>query len=445
MPRFKRSSIRLDAQEPHIQTKTAKDSMMESETNPQSYWVGIDWGGKNHLVSVVDQQRAEIRKFSVPATLEGLQQIEQTLQAVGPVAGVAIEATHNPVFFFLLDKGYTVYPINPKVSKQWREGTSVAGVKSDVRDAQVLAAELARRHETLRAYQKPDSATAELGGLCEKQRMLIDQRTALVQQIRESLGVYYRAALDFFDDFTSPVAWAFLKRFPNPKALGQTRKDTLLKFLRVHRIGLKPVWLERIERRLQATAWPTPPAALAEEMLVLACVTQLQGLQPSLDKLEKRIAECAEPLPETRLMRSLPGAGSRLAPALAAIVRETKDDSHDIQPMRCLSGVAPVQDQSGKRCRTRIRRRCNKHWRNVLHLFAWCSTRACEWARAFYDLSKERGDSHATALRKLADKWLRIIRQMVHSNQPYDEVRYLAALQKNNSPVCARLGGKAGG
>lgn len=412
---------------------------MKKVTTLQSCWVGIDWGSMSHLVCVVDHQRIERQKFSVPATLEGLVQLEQALRAAGPVAGVAIETTHHPVFHYLVDKGFTVYPINPKLSKQWREGTSVAGVKSDARDGQVLAMELARRHEALRAFRKEDQATAELAGLCEKLRALIDQRTALVQRLHESLTVYYPAALDFFTDYTSPTAFAFIKRFPNPKTLAQTRKDTLLRFLRAHRIGLKPMWLERIEQRLKATDWPRPPDALAEEMMVLACVAQLQALQASINKLDKLIDERVEPMPEQHLMRSLPGAGPRLAPALTAIVRVAKAGEDGIQPIRCLSGVAPVQDQSGKRCRTRIRRRCNKHWRNVLHLFAWCSTLSCPWAKAYYTLCKEHGDSHATALRKLADKWLHIICRMLQTKQPYDDDRYLESLRKTNSPVYARL------
>ena len=419
--------------------------MSQKERNKQTYWVGIDWGKEHHTVAVADDRRAVVRQFTVPATLEGLASLNGTLRSLGPVEGVAIEATHNPLFYYMSDKGYTVYPINPKLSKQWRDGASVAGVKSDARDGRVLATELARRHESLRPRQEADPATAQLLGLCEKQRALIDERTALLQRLRETLSVYYPAALDFFSDLTSPAAWAFVKRFPNPQQLAAARKDTLIRFLRAHQIGLKPTWLERIERRQEACAWPTPPAALAEEGLALACVAQLQALQAHIDRFDRLIAERTRGLPETPLLGSLPGAGARLTPALTALVRSADVPNSGVAVLRCLSGVAPVEDQSGKRRRTRIRRRCNKHWRNILHLFAWCSTNHCRWARAFYDLCKERGDTHATALRKLADKWLRIINRMLQTGQPYDEGLHLENLRKNHSPVYARLCAQAGG
>ena len=419
--------------------------MKQKKAKKQTYWVGIDWGKEQHTVAVVDDRRAVVRQFTAPATLEGLASLNETLRALGSVEGVAIESTHNPVLYYMSANDYTVYPINPKLSKNWREGTSVAGGKSDARDGRVLATELARRHEELRPLSDPDPATAELTGLCEKQRGLIDQRTALVQRLRETLSVYYPAALDFFSDLTAPTAWAFLKRFPNPQELAGSRKDTLIRFLRAHQIGLKPAWLERIERRGEATAWPTPPAALAEEGLALACVAQLQALQAHIDRFDRLIAERTKSLPETPLVGSLPGAGERLTPALTALVRSADVPASGMAGLRCVAGVAPVEDQSGKRRGTHMRRRCNKHARNILHLFAWCSTRACRWAKAFYDLCKERGNSHATALRKLADKWLRILNAMLRTGQPYNEARHLENLRKSNSPVYARLCQQAGG
>jgi len=101
-----------------------------------------------------------------------------------------------------------------------------------------------------------------------------------------------------------------------------------------------------------------------------------------------------------------------------------------------------VAEQSDSRCHIRIRPRCNKRWRDILHLFAFCSTRFCQWAKAFYDLCRERGNSHATALRKLADKWLKIICRMIETGKPYDDKRYVECLRTNNSPIYFRLCGK---
>jgi len=418
---------------------------MEQETLTQErrgFWVGIDWGGESHAISVVDDERTVVEQFEIGADLSDFRQLVDHLNELGPVAGIAIETTRNPLVGHLASKKFTVYPVNPKLSKNWREGNSVAGVKSDRRDGLVLAQELARRHESLRPLQEDASAVAELAGLCEKVRDLVEQRTSLVQRLKATLRLYYPAAMGFFNDWTSPVAWRFLKRFPTPEALAHARKDTLIKFLKANRIGLKPIWLERIDKRGEATHWPTPADSLALETMALATIAQLQALQPYIDKCDRLIAQRSKDLPETQLLRSLPGAGERLAPALTAITAVTVAEQGSREALRCMSGVAPVEVQSGKRRRTQMRRRCNKHWRNTTYLFAMSSTKYCAWAKAFYDLHREQGDRHATALRKLADKWFKIINRMIDTGESYDDQRYVDALRRHGSPVYQQLCGK---
>lgn len=404
-------------------------------------WVGLDWGGGSHSVSVVDEDRALVAQFAVAADLEGLAELAARLGAPDGVAGIAVESTCDPVVGYLTARDFTIYPVNPKLSKNWRESNSVAGVKSDVRDGLVLAVELARRHESLRPLARPDAAAAELAGQCRALRELVEQRTELLQRLKATLRRYYPGVLPFFSDWGSPVAWRFLKRFPRPQSLAGARKSTLVGFLKSNRIGLRPIWMDRIDVRSTVVDWPPPCDSVALEANALATVAQLQALQPHIDKLDRAIAKATEDLPAAKLLATLPGAGKRLAPALAAMVLSLEKEENRLQALRCLSGVAPVEMQSGKSRRTHIRRRCNKHWRNVLHLFARCSTVPCPWARAFYDLHREKGDSHATALRKLADKWLKIIDRMVEKKEEYDDARYVETLRKTGSPVYNKLCG----
>jgi len=404
-----------------------------------SCWVGLDWGDSEHAVSVVNDDRTVLMQFKSGARLADLRALAGVLHGLGKVAGIAVEATRNPVVQFLFEQGFTVYPINPKLSKNWRESNSVAGVKSDVRDGLVLGLELARRHESLRTLKAGDAAVAELAGLCERRHTLVDDRTRLVQRLKATLKQYYPGALDFFTDWTSPVAWRFVKKFPRPEALVRARKQTLVCFLKANRIGLKPVWLARIERRGEAAQWPRPADSLSLELLTLTTVAQLLALQPHIKQIERLIKECSARMPQASLVRSLPGAGDRLAPAILAMAAELEQEADRHEALRCLSGVAPVENQTGKRRQAKMRRRCNKHWRDVLHLFARCSTQSSGWAKAFYDLRRAAGDKHGTALRKLADKWLDILDSMLSNNECYDEERHIQSLRKKGSPVYGKL------
>jgi len=281
--------------------------MKERRTDTQEktrFWVGIDWGTVSHAVSVVDDERTVVEQFELGADLSDFRQLVDHLNELGAVAGIAIETTRNPLVGHLASERFTIYPVNPKLSKNWRDSNSVAGVKSDKRDGLVLALELARRHESLRPFKKDEPAVAELAGLCEKLRDLIDLRTSLVQRLTATLRQYYPAAMGFFSAWTSPVAWRFLKRFPRPETLAHARKDTLIKFLKANRIGLKPTWLERIDSRGEAAHWPKPADSIALEAMALATIAQLQALQPYINKCDRLIAQRSQDLPQVHLLRS---------------------------------------------------------------------------------------------------------------------------------------------
>ena len=109
-------------------------------------------------------------------------------------------------------------------------------------------------------------------------------------------------------------------------------------------------------------------------------------------------------------------------------------------PGRSHRGWRRVTEQSGRHKTVRIRRACKKDFRNTLHLFAFQSINQSAWARAYYDLARARGQSHALALRNLPNKWLKIIYRMWQNREPYDEQRYLRQLNRKGSPIARRLG-----
>ena len=57
------------------------------------------------------------------------------------------------------------------------------------------------------------------------------------------------------------------------------------------------------------------------------------------------------------------------------------------------------------------------------------------WARAFYESHKAKGASHNATIRALAFKWIRVLFRCWVDRVPYDESRYLSALQKRHSPI----------
>ncbi len=60
-----------------------------------------------------------------------------------------------------------------------------------------------------------------------------------------------------------------------------------------------------------------------------------------------------------------------------------------------------------------------------------------EWARAYYQQQRSKGNTHHEAVRALAFKWIRIVFRCWQDRVAYDENTYLAALVKRGSPLGA--------
>ena len=104
--------------------------------------------------------------------------------------------------------------------------------------------------------------------------------------------------------------------------------------------------------------------------------------------------------------------------------------------MQTRVGIAPIRVQSGKSTKTFMRQQCPKFLRQTFHEFARCSVNSSGWAKAFYEhQTKVKRCSPHAAKRALAYKWIRILVANWKSNTPYNEMEYIAALQKRKSPL----------
>ncbi len=107
--------------------------------------------------------------------------------------------------------------------------------------------------------------------------------------------------------------------------------------------------------------------------------------------------------------------------------------------VRTTSGIEPVRNQSGKQEWVHVRWVCPKFLRQTFHEFAAFSVRQSVWAGAFYKQKRARGKDHHAAVRALAFKWIRILYRCWQDSKPYEESRYLEALERRGSPLASGL------
>jgi transposase len=411
--------------------------MTAKQWNEQPYFAALDWARAHHDVVIIDRwgQIKETVRFD--HTAEGWKSFRE-LTGRYPKLPVAVETSHGTVVEQLFAAGVSVYPINPKAAQRYRERQVPSGVKDDQKDAWSLADALRMDGHAWHALSPRDAIVAELQLLCRDEIALIEQRTALINQLKQALHEYYPAALEAFDDWVSRAAWNFVLTFPTPAQLQQAGRRKWEKFLHANRLWRQETAEARMAIFARATALSgTAPMVAAKSLLAVSLACLLRTLESQLETYRERIEAVFARHPDHGLFGSLPGTGPKLAPRLLAELGDDRAQFADAQSLQCVAGTAPLTIKSGKICYQQIRHACNDTLRATVHLWADHSRKKCAWAEAYYEAHRDKGQSHACALRCLGQRWLKILWKLWQTRTPYDEALHTRNQTKHGSWVLA--------
>jgi transposase len=334
---------------------------------------------------------------------------------------VAIESSSGSAVDQLVRRQVTVYPVNPKSAKRYRERHRPSGNKTDEIDGLTLAQALRMDGAGWKPLSPTDGLTQKLRILCRDEAQLINQRTLLVNQLQQALNEYYPAAIKSFDDWPMPSSWDFIIEFSTPQTLVQAGKRRWEKFLHTHRLWRPETLAKRVEIFARADQFcGLATVTAAKSTLAVSLAKILRTVQQQLDDYRQKIQELFEQHPDRDLFGSLPGAGQFLAPRLLAEIGGEPDRFESAGHLQGTAGTAPVSYQSGQIAKVYVRRHCDKFLRHVVHLWSDRSRKSCVWAQIYYRKKREEGKSHACALRCLGQHWLKILWKMVHTHSIYD-------------------------
>jgi len=405
-----------------------------------THFGGLDWAQAEHQLVVVDRAGKIVLSRRFDNDAEGWALFRQMASALGPhgCLAVAVETNCGPAVERLLEAGLTVYPMNPKAATRYRDRKAPAGAKDDALDAWSFADALRTDGHGWRALLAQDPLTTELRLLCRDEVRLIEQRTALVNQIRAALHEYYPAALDAFDDWAGGEGpWRFVIAFPTPEELVRAGKRKWEKFLHAHKL-YRP---QTAQRRLAAfadamkSASPNPAVTRAKSLLAVTTAKQLCLLQAQLDEYRRRIVKLFQDHPDHDCFGSLPGAGAKLAPRLLSELGSNRQVFASAEALQNYAGTSPVTKQSGRSRFVTVRRACNKRLRATVHLWADLSRGTCVWAEAYYQKKRADGMAHVAALRCLGHRWTKILWKMWQTGTPYNEALHLKNQTEHGSWV----------
>jgi transposase len=342
---------------------------------------------------------------------------------------VAIERPDGLLIERLLDAGLRVIAIHPNQVAAMRPRYTAAGGKSDSFDAFVLA-ELGRTDAHRFRLLVPDTdATKALRALSRAREDLVEHRVALANELRAQLDCFWPGAARIFADIDSPIALAFLKRYPSPvdaRGLGEQRLERFL--ARHHYCGRKTP--RELLERLRGAACGRAEALETEarRQIVLALVAALEPIVARIGELTGEIRAALQDHADGPTFRSL-FIDPKSAVAAAAMLSEMGDCRPRYPTVAALAadgGQAPVAVESGRSKRARFRWACDHRLRAAIATLADSSRHHNPWAADIYTRARARGASHQHAIRILGRAWCGVIWRLWHDHDVYDPERHTA-------------------
>ncbi len=394
------------------------------------FFVGIDWASQTHAVCVIDEAARVRWQGSVAHSADGLAELIRQLRRfrAGSALAIAIERPSGLLVDTLVDAGFQVVPIHPNVLKASRSRYSAAGSKSDPGDAFILADLLRTDGHRFRPLRPLTDDTRALRALVRGRDDLVAQRVALANQLRAVLEHGWPGAAVIFADLDSPIALAFLARYPTAQHAARLGEKRLAQFLTQHSYPGRRSAAELLARLRDAPPSQAGEAeADASGEVVRSFVAVLMPLVAQIQQLSAAITAALRHHPDGPLVQSLPRSGAVNAAQILAELGDDRARFPTDEQLAAEAGVAPVTHASGKHHAVVFRWACNKRLRHALTTFADNSRHASAWAAAVYARALARGCDHTHAIRILARAWVRVLSRCWQDHTPYDVTRHRAA------------------
>lgn len=385
-------------------------------------FAGVDWASEEHAACIVDADGRILEGRRFRHDERGLRALCNRLAELG-VLLVAVERPDGLLIDRLLDHGLQVIAVHPNQVAASRPRFSAAGGKSDSFDAFVLA-ELARTDQHRFRVLVPDTdATKAIRALTRAREDLVEHRVALANALRAQLECFWPGATLVFAEIDSPIALAFIKRYPTPadaRGLGEQRLERFL--ARHHYCGRKPANELLTRLRGAADGRAQTLESEARRQIVLGLVAALEPIVTQIAQLTSEIRASLHDHPDGEIFASL-FRDPKTAICPATFIAEMGDCRSRYPTKHVLAGdggQAPVAKESGKSKRAHFRWACDHRLRDAFSVLADSSRHHNPWAADIYDRARARGCSHPHAIRILGRAWAGVIWRIWHNHTTYD-------------------------
>ena len=388
----------------------------------ESLFVGVDLGKSSSHVCCVDSSGEIVEALQVA---DG-EQLKLFFEGLEGSISVAFETPQHPVVFAALAWGANVFSVNPKTVDRFRDRGNPAGAKDDRRDAYVIAQSLRTDRYAFNRVVLNESALA-LRHLTRQRSSTEAKLRGVCNELREQLDLLMPKVTALWPSGSSLWFYELLGVVLGAKNPSRIRRTTIESILRRQRKNS----VEDIRSALKPES--DLPSALAAQLKQSAkdLLAQVKLLDAQKRRYTAKITAALEeqesaegdPPSDAQILNSIPGFGHiSTATVLSEMPSAVKHT--DLKLFRSLCGIAPVTRQSGRKTLVCMRRACIPQARNAMHHATQVAAMS-EVFRPDYLRRRAKGQSHARALRGLADRLAKIIVGMLKTRTLFDPERHM--------------------
>lgn len=385
---------------------------------------GIDIGSEEHHVIIMDGKEKILYDGKIAHKMsEFYEAIEEIRKIEGREKGTvefAMEGKNGygaPFDRILIEKGFTLYNVDNLKLRRFKDVFG-AEWRNDRRDARMLAKMLKLRehvdNEKEKAFievGKSPVVNEKLKIVSRHQQSLINEKTRLQNRFGKRLLEICPDILEFGDTDSKKLLRLLIK-YPD---FSKYKKLTMEGLLKIKMIGKKKasLILEGL-RNIQCFE----ELAGTYKTIISSSARRLLELKEEIEMLDRQLEEIGEKSAEVKRLKSMSGIGIKLSSRLIGEIGNMSRFEQEGQ-LAIYTGVACVDDDSGKSKKTKVVYKANKICKATMIDIAGCTIRYIPESKAYYDKKRAEGKEHNHAVRCLARQLIKVIFKMLKEDRDY--------------------------
>lgn len=404
------------------------DNKKYEEMKEVKVFVGIDIGKEKHFVSLINKEgRTLITGFELTNTLEGFENLVKMFELNGSPKDIAIgfEPTGHywkALGYFLNEKGYRIFLINPyhvKLSKELRDNRQR---KTDKKDS-ALICNLLREGKYLNTLLLDEEYELLRRLTLLRDKILEDNKRIQIRLIT-LLDEYLPEYVGCFSQLKGKASIGLLNKYGISGLRFNDKRDEIIKDIRYFskkRISeQKSCYIEKVLRESVGLK----RALIASEMELRTWIDELSSNMNKLKNIESKIEDVLDKTEEGEYLLSIKGVGII---TIANILGQTGSFKNykSYKQIEKLAGLDLIENSSGKKVgekkiskRGRDKLRCSLYQVSVS-----CIAKNKELKNCYDKKVKEQKKNKMVALTSVSIKVLRIMFSLVKNKSLYDSTK----------------------